>query len=318
MKYPTSLFLPAFRSASLAALFAATLATLAPPFATAAGADDTVLLRRGDITITRADFDAELLRVPEKDRVEFAASPRRNRQLLERMLAARELAAMAREKKLDEDPVLRYRMRQEEDRLLANALIQQAMEAAALEFEQKRASFERRARELYDIDKAKYALPETVMITLAFFGTDKDGAEGARRRAEAVLAKVRGGTDLGDLVASVSDDSTTRDVRGRKGPLARTDLDTNIANAVFSLDKTGDTTDVIKTREGFFIVRLDERKASVPRSFDEVKGELMAGLKQRQIDLARDKVLDSAGAGKSLDVNQQAIDALRVPAKANP
>lgn len=296
--------------ATLTLVLAATVAGAAEP-------DTTVLLRRGGVEVTRADYDAELLRIPEKDRADFAANPRRNRQILERMLATRELAARAREKKLDQDPMLRVRMRAEEDRLLAAALIQQAMDGAALDYELRLPAFERRAREVYEIDKAKYAAPESVMVTLIFFAADKDGFDGAQKRADAALAKIKAGADIGDLAATASDDATTKDFRGRKGPLSRADLDTVLGNEVFALKKVGDLTGAVRTREGLFVVRLDARKAPVPRTFDEVKGEIMADLKQRQIDAARDAVLASAGDGKTLGVNEKAIEALRSPAKAS-
>ena len=98
------------------------LALLAPAAAMAADPADTVLARRGEVVITRADWDAELLRIPPKDRAEFASNLRRNYSLLERMLTTRELALEAKQKKLDADPMTRTRIRQEEDRILAAAL----------------------------------------------------------------------------------------------------------------------------------------------------------------------------------------------------
>ena len=72
-----------------------------------------------------------------------------------------------------------------------------------------------------------------VTITLLFFASDKDGFDGAQKRANDALAKIKAGADIADLAATVSDDPTTREARGRKGPLARPDMDANLANAVF-------------------------------------------------------------------------------------
>lgn len=294
------------------------IALLASVAAGAADAPDTVLVRRGDVVITRADWDAELLRIPAKDRADFASNLRRNYNLLERMLTTRELALEAKQKKLDADPMTRTRVRQEEDRILAAALLASAEDAAARDFDLRQPAFERRARELYDIDKGKYSMPETVMITVLFFSPVKDGADGAERRAEAALAKIKAGTDIGDLASTVSDDPTTRETRGRKGPLAQADLDATLARNVFALKKKGDVSDVIHTREGAWIVRLDERTASVPRPFDEVKAAILADLKQKQIDGARAALLAAAGGGKEVAYNPPAIEALRTPTQANP
>jgi parvulin-like peptidyl-prolyl isomerase len=292
------------------------LALLASVAAGAADAPDTVLARRGDVVITRADWDAELLRIPAKDRADFASNLRRNYNLLERMLTTRELALEAKQKKLDADPMTRARVRQEEDRILAAALIASAEDAAARDFDLRQPVFERRARELYDIKGGKYATPETVMITALFFSAAKDGADGAERRAQAALTKIKGGTDIGDLAATLSDDPTTREIRGRKGPLAQPDLDATLARNVFALKNKGDVTDVTPTSEGTWIVRLDERKAAAPRPYEEVKGAILADLKQQQIDAARAAVLAAAGGGKEIAYNPPAIEALRPPPKA--
>jgi peptidyl-prolyl cis-trans isomerase D len=197
-------------------------------------------------------------------------------------------------------------------------MVAKAEEAAALEFEQKRASWERRARELYEVDKARYSWPETATITLLFFSSEKDGFDGAQSRANEALAKIKGGADIGDLAASVSEDPSTRDTRGRKGPLARADMDSNLANAVFALKNKGDMTGAVRTREGWFIVRLDERTPPKLRAFDEVKGDILAELRQEQLEGARSALIASLGEDKDLALNPTAIEALRVPTTKTP
>ncbi|MEO8675669.1 MAG: peptidylprolyl isomerase [Casimicrobiaceae bacterium] len=316
----------ALNSLAFRALFAlaATTLSFAPAVAAAPAADgdtsaaDTILLRRGNVTLTRGDWDAEVLRIPAKDRADFAESPRRNRQLLERMMTTRELAARAREQKLDQDPMTRLRVRQEEDRVLAAVLTANVEEGAAIEFELKRPAWERRARELYEVDKPKYSTPETVTVTMLFFSATKDSFDGAQARATEALARIKGGADIGELALTLSDDATTRELRGRKGPVSRADLDPSLANAVFALTSKGALSQPIRTRDGWFVVRLDERQAPKPRSFDEVKGEILAQFKESSINAAREAMSATLGEGKQLEVNQPAIDALRTPPRQRP
>ncbi len=292
------------------------VAALAAGAARAAEPTETVLARRGDVVITRADWDAEIQRIPPKDRAEFAENLRRSYALIERLLATRELALVAKQKKLDADPATRTRLRLEEDRILAAALVASAEDAAARDFEARQQAFERRARELYEIDRSKYATPETVMITTLYFAAAKDGFEGATKRADDALAKIRSGADIGDLAASVSDDATTREVRGRKGPLAQSDLEPALARAAFALKAKGDLSPVVRGLDGVWIIRLDERRPSVPRSFDEVKGAIMEELMQQQVAAARQATVGAVGAGKDIEFNAAAIEALRAPPHA--
>ena len=83
--------LPASPARGVFAALAFFTIAFAPGAAFAADAD-TVLLRRGDIVVTRADWDAEMQRIPAKDRADFTANPRRVQQLIQRILTTRELA----------------------------------------------------------------------------------------------------------------------------------------------------------------------------------------------------------------------------------
>ncbi len=279
-------------------------------FAFAADASDPVLIRRADVAITKSDFEAELQRIPAQDRADFASSTRRNRELIEQMLVTRELAARAKERKLDQDPVVRRRLQLQDEKLLATVLVDAVEQSAAREFDTDRPRFERAAREEYLVDKASYTTPETVMVTQIFFSAEKDGMEGAKKRADDAYAKIRGGADMGDLAASVSDDAAARNVRGHAGPYSRRDMEAQIADVVFALKK-GEVSEPIKARLGWYIVRIDERKPPYTKTFDEAKSEMMASLRTRHINEARAALLRSIGAGKEVVFDEAAIEALR-------
>jgi peptidyl-prolyl cis-trans isomerase C len=282
--------------------------------AVAAGAGDPVLIRRGDIAITKSDYEAELQRIPEQDRSVFASSTRRNRELIEQMLVTRELAVRAKERKLDQDPVVRRRLELQDEKLLAGVIVDAVEQAAAREFDGDRARFERAARENYLIDKTSYTTPETVMVTQIFFSAEKDGMEGAKKRAEEAYTKIHAGADIGDLAASLSDDASARDVRGHAGPFSRRDMETPIADVVFALKK-GEVSEPIKGRLGWYVIRLDERKPPHTKTFDEAKPEIMASLRTQHINEARAALLRSIGEGKQVVFDEAAIEALRTPAR---
>ncbi len=283
----------------------------APAVAIAADVADPVLVRRGDTVITKSDYEAELQSIPKQDRSDFAANTRRNRELIERLLVTRELAAQAKERKLDQDAMVKRRLILEEDKLLAAVLLAQVEEVAAQEFAAQSAKFERAAREQYLVSKASYATPETLMLTQVFFSAEKDGFEGAKKRADEAYAKIRSGTDIGDLAATVSDDTSHRDARGRVGPLARTDMYPQVAEVAFALKKQGDISEPIKSRAGWHIVRLDARNAGVQKSFDEVKGDIMKQLRDQHIVEAKNELMRGIATKNEAVVDDAAIDALR-------
>src|SRR6478752_5385040 len=69
-----------------------------------AQAPDTVLISNSFATVTRREYDGELLKLPADIRDGFANSPKRVTDLLVRMLVQKSLATQARAAKLDTTP----------------------------------------------------------------------------------------------------------------------------------------------------------------------------------------------------------------------
>ncbi len=150
-----------------------------------------VLVKSSRVTITRADFDAELALVPEELRSEFASSSERLSKLLNGMLESRTLAAEARASGLDKDPAVQARVAVQIDRTLATARRDQIEREAGAAFDRRREDFAGRAREMYLLDKDKYTVPPKVRATHILIRTEKRG------KAEA-LKLAHGGSRQGD------------------------------------------------------------------------------------------------------------------------
>jgi hypothetical protein len=71
---------------------------------------DTVLVSNSLAKVTRAEYDAELLKLPPDLREGFANNPRRVFELLQRMLVQKSLAAQARNSGLDKRPDVKARL----------------------------------------------------------------------------------------------------------------------------------------------------------------------------------------------------------------
>jgi len=154
---------------AVAVLLAAPLARANPP--------ETVLVRRGDVVITQADYDAEIQKLPSQFRAGFALFERKVLELLDRLLVARELAARARARGLVAASELAGRSPLDADRVLAAAWIADVDEQAGRAFDAKRRLWEERARELYLVDKTRYA--------------GEDGNRSFEEAKETILADLR-------------------------------------------------------------------------------------------------------------------------------
>jgi len=100
--------------------------------------------------------------------------------------------------------------------------------------------------------------------------------EQARRRAEEILQKLRGGADFVKLAKEFSDEPGSKQSGGSLGAIPRSQVATlfvpEFAAAVEKL-RPGQISDLVKTQFGFHIIRLDSVKPNVPADFDKKKAD---------------------------------------------
>lgn len=84
-----------------------------------------------------------------------------------------------------------------------------------------------------------------------------------RARAEEVLKRLRGGEDFAKLAAEFGSDGT-KDKGGDLGWFGPSDMDPDFSKAAYAL-KPGEISDVVQTRFGFHIIKLEERKTETSK-----------------------------------------------------
>jgi len=286
--------------------------TVAFPVAAGAEVVDTqvMLAQNARVILTRADVETELARrVPEEHRAEFASSPRRIAELLNMLLVRKTLAAEAREADLDREP-LPQGTGADEDAILSQRLLKKLDAEAGADFDRRIELFTAKAREDYLVNRGAYMVPERVELSQIFVDTEKRGDEAALRLAEKVRADLATGADFATLAQEYSDDRASASKGGWLGWTSRTRLDPTLAMTVFAMKQIGEISDVIRTRNGYTVVRLDAKRPARQQTFDEVKDQLLSQLKQAHVDAQRAAKADAIVADPKLRVNQLAIDAL--------
>ena len=196
--------------------------------------------------------------------------------------------------------------------MLAAAWIASVNEAAGRDFDAKREAWERRAREVYLTDRARYAVPETVVLTQLFFAADRGGADEARKRAFAAVARLEGGADFTALALALSDEPNVAETRGRIGPVERGRLPPQIAAAVFALKQPGDVTAPLEAPVGWYLfVSRPARPAMYSRS-TRSSAAILAQLRDREQERARNEIYAELRANnKDVTVNEPALRALK-------
>jgi len=131
-------------------------------------------------------------------------------------------------------------------------------------------------RKYYEEHKNEFYRPEQVYLREIFVSTDgKKESEipELEKKGKGLLERARNGEDFGELAKRYSDGTTAKN-GGELGVFQRGQLAKDIEDLVFKMNK-GQVTDVIRTKTGFLILRVEQRFEAGLQPLDKVEGEVM-------------------------------------------
>lgn len=115
----------------------------------------------------------------------------------------------------------------------------------------------------------------------------------ARKRAEDILAKAKGGEDFASLAKEFSDDLGTKREGGRvpsfqagasTGDPVTSQFGEDFVKAAAGLKKPGDLSEPVKTPNGLSIIKLAKADINLPKDFEKNKADLLKDLQRRESD----------------------------------
>ncbi|MBM3224022.1 MAG: hypothetical protein FJZ47_09500 [Candidatus Tectomicrobia bacterium] len=112
-----------------------------------------------------------------------------------------------------------------------------------------------------------------------------------RTKAETILQQVRGGADFSTLARQYSD-GPSAETGGLLGTFKPGELLPGFEEATAQL-QPGQISDVVRTRVGFHIIRLEARQAAGMRPFDEVQEELKTAILRDKTERKYQEWLDA-------------------------
>jgi peptidyl-prolyl cis-trans isomerase D len=110
-----------------------------------------------------------------------------------------------------------------------------------------------------------------------------DDDTAARATAESLLQRVKGGEDFADVARETSEDTVTAEQGGDLGSLTRSQLPSELGSEIFSMDE-GELKGPVKSEFGYHVIQLDEIREPGPLPLAEVRGELLAELRQSEAE----------------------------------
>jgi peptidyl-prolyl cis-trans isomerase SurA len=132
-------------------------------------------------------------------------------------------------------------------------------------------------KKYYDAHQSEFTRPEQVVLSEIFLSTEGKSPEeiaAVQRKAEDLRDRVVKGADFSEIAKRYSEGSTAKDQAGELGTFGKGELAPQLENVVFKLDK-GQLTDVIQTKTGFEVLKVDAHYQAGLQPMDKVENEIM-------------------------------------------
>jgi peptidyl-prolyl cis-trans isomerase C len=240
--------------------------------------------------ITASMLEDKIEKLPQYYQA-FAAQHKK--QVVDELIIEQLLYETAKKRKLDKDPDIRELLNDARRKILISKVIEDETRKSAPVSEDD-------IRMYYEQNKEKYMIPEMVRASHILTSTEEEAYQ--------AKGELERGADFAAVANEYSKD-LTKDRGGDLGYFKKGQMIPEFENAAFSLG-AGQISDVIKTRFGYHIIKLVDRKPAAYRGFDEVVDEIRASImrdRQRQsFDAFAAKLREQA----NIKINQDVLEAL--------
>lgn len=264
---------------------------------------DEVLLQGTKVSITAEDFKrfAKATIAPAQAK-KFYSNEQRGLELLAELYVMRTLEQEALDAKLDQQPIVKERLRDARTRLLAQERLQQFTLSV------KEPNYEPMAREQYTANKSQFQVPEQISAShiLIKYGEKRD-EQAALVRAKEVHEKLQKGEDFTALATEYSDDGSVVTNDGNLGFFGRGQMVKAFEEAAFAMTSSGELSAPVKSEFGYHIIRFNERMLARILPFDEVKAEIIDKERSRFLNEQSVNKIQEIRSSKDIKVNQEAV-----------
>ena len=180
-------------------------------------------------------------------------------------------------------------------------------------------------QKFYDTHKSEMAQPETIQLSEILVSTDpkpNDSADEAQRlqaaqaKAEDLLAQIRKGAKFED-VAKKNSDGPTAAQGGDLGEFKRGALAKALEDKTFTM-KAGDVSDVIRTKQGFVILKVAEHHDAGVPALSEVKPKIQDAIYMEKLQPALREYLTKLREEAFIDLKAGYVDSGASPNQTKP
>jgi len=269
-----------------------------------AGADDTVVAKVGDRQVTAAEIRPYLEPIPAAERTALAGNKEALtsfvRSVLVRQAVLQEAVGAGWDKKTQTiADIERLRDQYVVESYLAE--VGKVPEGFPSDEDLKKA---------YEAEKGRLQMPQRYRLAQIFIASGDD-EEAARRKASDLAGTLKDNPgEFAALAKRNSDDAPSAARGGDLGWMAADEITPEIRAALKGLAK-GQITPPVEGRAGFHLLQVGDVRPAGPASFEEVRDQLTAALRNQRAALNREAYVASLLQKNPVSVNELALDTLK-------
>ncbi|HWV42784.1 peptidylprolyl isomerase [Pseudorhodoplanes sp.] len=244
--HPAYFRLPALAAAALLALAGATTKTVAQTDPVVARVNGTEI-KESDLKAAEEDVGAQLPPMAEDAKKDYLTTYVADMILVSKAAEAR---------KLGDTDEFKRKLALARTKLLMEALLQNEAKAAVTDEAMKKVY----ADAIKDIGNEQEVSARHILVE-------------SEDEAKAIASDLKKGGDFAAIAKEKSKDPGSKDSGGDLGFFTKDQMVPEFAEAAFKLDK-GQISDPVKSQFGWHVIRVDDKRAKQPPSFDQVKDQI--------------------------------------------
>jgi len=267
-------------------------------------------LSDGRGNVTQEQVRAELMALPEGTRSKMTRE--QMNLMINSMLLDRRLAEAAKAAGMADQPEVRARI----ERVTRDILVRSYLDAEMAKAAKSLPDLTAVAKERYMANLSTYVLPEAIRVAHILIAVNEDEGKldaDAKAKATQVLKQLREGADFAELAKEQSEDFGSKRLGGEiRGWSEKGKFVPAFEEAAFAL-KPGEVSELVRTRFGYHIIKLLEKREARQLSFDEVKEPILAGLRNEMLGKKRKEFLKPFEGTKPIVLDDATFEALTKP-----
>lgn len=256
-----------------------------------------ILIKDGNIIVTRKDALLMLSHMTFNQKQKVLADEGKFKRLLFDLIVTRKKAQEARAQKLDEDPLIKWKINRLIDQQLVLELTGKYSDQVTIP-----ENIKLLAKEEYDTHPLKYTIEEKVNVSHILFSTenlDEESKLNQFNKAKDMLIKLTNGQDFADSAKKYSDDLRSARNGGKIGYISRGNMVKPFEDAAFSLKTPNSLSEIIETKFGYHIIKLLDRVEASIIPYQSVQNKLIEKQSKKYRQQITRKYMDGFGINKN-------------------